>query len=146
MGVHGIDRLHHTGQVEGGEQVSYARDLVALRGDDPLPPDRPGMVEHGNRCGASRSRDRAPRTVLPSIAMTRRSPMTAVQAHRWAPITRSTRSASSRANARRIVDSSERAPHPERGKGGLVLHGHLLADRDERAGAGERGGQPGQVR
>jgi len=74
------------------------------------------------RCGASRSRDRAPRTVLPSIAITRRWSTKWVRVHRNAPITRSRTSASTRANARRIADSLGRAENSHPNPTGHTRH------------------------
>ena len=62
------------------------------------------------RCGAPRSRRRAPRMVLPSIAITRCSPRTVVRVHSQAPITAARASASRPANTRRNVDSSGARP------------------------------------
>ncbi len=64
------------------------------------------------RCGAPGSRRRAPRMVLPSIAITRRPPCTVVRVHSQAPITAARASASRRPNTRRNVDSSGARPGP----------------------------------
>ena len=58
------------------------------------------------RCGAFRSLSFAPRTVLPSIAITSRPPARTARVHSHAPRTRSSTSALTRANTRRKVDSS----------------------------------------
>jgi lysophospholipase L1-like esterase len=58
------------------------------------------------RCGAVVVLDRAPRTVLPSRAITRRVATVWVRVHRAAPMSWSRRSESRRANTRRMVDSS----------------------------------------
>ena len=58
------------------------------------------------RCGAFPSLFFAPRTVLPSIAITRRPPARTALVHSQAPRTRSSTSALTKANARRNVDSS----------------------------------------
>ena len=58
------------------------------------------------RCGAFPSLPFAPRTVLPSMAMTSRPPACTALVQSQAPRTRSSTSALTRANARRKVDSS----------------------------------------
>ena len=58
------------------------------------------------RCGAFPSLFFAPRTVLPSMAITSRPPACTALVHSQAPRTRSSTSALTRANARRKVDSS----------------------------------------
>ena len=58
------------------------------------------------RCGALPSLPFAPRTVLPSTAITSRPPACTARVHSQAPRTRSSTSALTRANARRNVDSS----------------------------------------
>jgi DDE_Tnp_1-associated len=62
------------------------------------------------RCGAFPVLSFAPRTVLPSMAMTSRPPARTALVHSQAPRTRSSTSGLTRANARRNVDSSAAPP------------------------------------
>jgi hypothetical protein len=92
-----------------------------------------------SKCGASCPvclRFLAPRTVLPSRAITRRPCTTSLRVHSHAPSTWSSRSASSRANSLRRVDSSGAAASPIRTRsspGRSAAHSPIAAN--ERAPA-----------
>ena len=102
------------------------------------------------RCGAFPSLFFAPRTVLPSMAITSRPPACTALVYSQAPRTRSSTSALTRANARRNVDSSagpRAAPSPASdlrpGVGGpLPDRGERPRPRDHRRDPD--GQQPGQ--
>ena len=84
------------------------------------------------RCGAFPSLLFAPRTVLPSMAITSRPPASTARVHSQAPSTWSSTSALTRANARRKVDSSAGPRRAQHGQGLRPGIGGPLPDRGER--------------
>jgi len=87
------------------------------------------------RCGAAVVGVRAPRTVLPSRAMTRRPPTTWVRVQQNAPMTVSRMSASTRVNTRRIADSLGRVAPSSASSSAGVSPTHSPIAANERAPA-----------
>ena len=112
LGARRVRSDHRPDQVKHLQQGPQCRDLVALRGDLHLPQYHPrGVVQSGDRCGATSPAAFAPRTVLPSTAITRRPPSRTTRVRICAPTTASSSSPSVRVNTRRIVAShGRRAP------------------------------------
>ena len=106
--VQGVDRDDRAGQVsERLQQLPDGWYLIALRVHGDLPQDRADAVgKGGDQVRAFPSLSFAPRTALPSIAITSRPPARTALVCSQAPRTRSSRSGLTRANARRNVDSS----------------------------------------
>src|SRR5690348_13176854 len=106
--VHGVDRDDRGGETgERFQQVPHRGDLIGLLLYGDLAQDRADAVcQRGDQVRAFPFLSFAPRTVLPSMAITSRPPARAALACSQAPRIRSSTSALTRANALRNVDSS----------------------------------------